>query len=104
MTQQELMTFILFLLAIIGAVAGFWWRVEGKVKGADDKATRALEDLADHRLHVAETYITKAGMREVKEEIMGAIHDVKSSVDHLGGRIDGIYAHNPTQRPARKST
>jgi hypothetical protein len=104
MTPQELMTGVLFLLAIIGAVAAFWWRVEGKVKGADDKADSALRDLAAHKLHVAESYITKAGMREVKEEIMGAIHDVKSSVDHLGGRIDGIYAHNSTQRPARKTT
>ena len=104
MTPQELMTAVLFLLAVIGAVAGFWWRVESKVKGADDKADRALSELADHRLHSAETYITKAGMREVKEEIMGALHDVKGSIEHLGGRIDGMYVHTATARPARKAT
>lgn len=103
MTPQELMSAVLFLLAVVGAIAAFWWRVEGKVRGADDKADRALDDLAAHKLHVAETYITKAGMREVKEEIMGAIHDVKGSIEHLGGRIDGMYAHN-AQRPIRKAT
>lgn len=104
MTPQELMSAVLFLLAVVGAIAAFWWRVEGKVKGADDKAERALDELAEHRLHVAENYLTKAGMREVKDEIMNAIHDVKGSIEHLGGRIDSMYAHTAAPRPVRKAT
>ncbi|MBW9089308.1 hypothetical protein JNB91_15845 [Rhizobium wenxiniae] len=36
----------------------------------------ARDELAAHKLHVAETYINKAGMRETAEQIMEAIHGV----------------------------
>lgn len=98
MSPGEIMGVVLFILAIIGAVAAFWWRVEGKVKVAEDKADSAINKIADLRLHVAEEYTTKAGLREVKDEIMDAIHGVKSAVDHMGGRIDGIY-HTAQPRP-----
>ena len=100
MTGSEIMAAALFILALFGAVAAFWWRVEGKVKVAEDKADNALEKIGDLRLHVAEEYTTKSGLREVKDEIMDAIHSVKSAVDHVGGRIDGMY-HNATPRPRK---
>lgn len=99
MSGGEIMGVVLFILAIIAAVAAFWWRVEGKVKIAEDKAETALGKVADLRLHVAETYITKAGLRDVKDEIMEALHGVKGSIDHLGGRIDTMYAQSSTPRP-----
>lgn len=101
MTGAEIMAAGLFILAIIGAVAAFWWRVERKVETAEAKADSALTKVADLRLHVAEEYTTKTGLREAKDEIMDAIHGVKSAVDHMGGRIDGIY-HTATSR-ARKT-
>lgn len=98
MTSAELMAATLFILTIIGAVAAFWWRVEGKVKVAEDKVDKVSDALSSHRLHVSETYLTKQGMRESIEPIMDAIHGVKSAVDHMGGRIDGLY-HTATPRP-----
>lgn len=102
MSGAEIMAVGGFILMLIGAVAAFWWRVEGKVAVAETKADNALGKIADLRLHVAEEYTTKTGLREVKDEIMDAIHGVKSAVDHMGGRIDGIY-HTATPRP-RKTT
>lgn len=95
MTGAEIMAVALFILSVIGAVAGFWWRVESKVKGAEDKADMAMTKISDLRIHVAEEYTTKAGLREVKDEIMDAIHGVKGAVDHLGGRIDSMYQGGP---------
>lgn len=91
MTGQEIMGAVLFVLAIIGAISGAWWRIEGRVKQVDDKAAKLADDLSNHKLHVAETYITKAGMREVRDQIMDAISGVRGSIEHLGGRIDSLY-------------
>lgn len=102
MTPEQIMAAIGFFILVSGVLWGIWWKVEAKVRNAEDKADSAITKVAELRLHVAETYITKAGMREVKDEIMEAIHGVKASVDHLGGRIDGIYQQNATPRPIRR--
>ena len=92
---------LVFFITLLGVVAGVWWRIEGRVDRAKAeavlKATEAATeaasvraDLAAHRLHVAEHYITKAGMRETRDEIMDAIQGVKQAVDHMTVRVDRI--------------
>ena len=50
----------------------------------------ARQELADHKLHVAENYVTKVGMAEQTAQIMKAIDGVSGKLDHLTGRIDGL--------------
>ena len=42
--------------------------------------------------------IMEAGSAEIKK-VMDAIQGVKGAVDHLSGRIDGVYQQNHTPRP-----
>jgi hypothetical protein len=113
MTGTELMTVVGFFMAISGALWGVWWRIEGRVDRAKaeavQKATEAATeaasvraDLAAHKLHVAEHYITKAGMRETRDEIMDAIHGVKTAVDHMTARVDRIV-ENQVKRPTTRA-
>lgn len=44
------------------------------------------EQLAAQRLHVAETYISKAGLREFRKEVMTGVRDLKGSVSTLHER------------------
>ncbi|MEQ1956026.1 hypothetical protein [Mesorhizobium sp. CN2-181] len=101
----EFATFVIFIL---GVVAGAWWRVEGAIKVAKDEAKKDAEaaatkaeaavglhnmlsiQLAEHKLHVAETYITKAGLREFRDEVMTGVRELKGSVSTLHQRIDQI--------------
>lgn len=112
MTAAEIMAAVAFFVMLSGAAWGIWWRIDGKVttesknnaagaSAAAALASLALEKLADHKLHVAETYVSKAGLREAVEPIMDAIQGVKGAVDHLGGRIDGMYhaASTPRRKP-----
>ncbi|RWM12512.1 MAG: hypothetical protein EOR72_21025 [Mesorhizobium sp.] len=46
-----------------------------------------LPVLAAHRLHVAETCITK-GLREFRDEVMTGVRDLKGSVSTLHERMD----------------
>lgn len=99
MTGTEIMAVVVFILTLFGAVSGVWWRIESKHAATDLKTQKVAEDLSAHKLHVAETYVSKQGLREAVEPIMDAIQGVKGAVDHLGGRIDGIYHAGATPRP-----
>ena len=99
MSAEQIASAIAFFLLVSGAMWGIWWRIEGKVKESYNRADAALDKLNEHKLHVAETYVSKQGLREAVEPIMDAIQGVKGAVDHLGERIDGIYHSGGTPRP-----
>lgn len=114
MTATQLMAVVMFFMAISGALWGVWWRIEGRVDRAKAEAVQkateaALEaasvraDLAAHKLHVAEHYITKAGMRDTRDEIMEAIHGVKQAVDHMALRVDRVV-ENQAAKPRPRTT
>lgn len=111
MTGAEIMAVGGFFVMLFGFIFGLWKYVDSKIgaarkDGADAAgaatalASLAREELAAHRLHVAETYITKAGMRETTEQIMEAISGVKQAVDHMTVRVDRIVESQP-RRTAR---
>ena len=98
------------LWAVIGAISAIvvacfyiWWRFEAKVQEAEDKADKAITGLADHKLHTAETYVTKAGMTEQTSQIMGAIGEIKRAIDGTNSRIDMIFQNPPSSRRSNRS-
>lgn len=113
--SSDFNTNVIFLLTIIGFVAGIWYRIEGAIskaklealtqaQAAAALATLAQAQLSEHKLHVAENYITKAGLRETTEQVIAAVHAVKADVHGLNERIDRIIENHqatPTPRPRR---
>lgn len=89
---------VVFLIAVFGAVAGIWWRVEGRIDTAKTRAEQVAAEFASYRTHVAETYITKQGLREQIDQVMGGIADLKSTVEHMNSRIDNFIG-KPDSRP-----
>lgn len=92
-------------MALAGAGWAIWWRIEGKVdkarsdamlraEAAAALASAARAELAEHKLHVSETYVTKAGMSEQTGQIMKAIEGVGMRIDGLGTRLDRLYEPN----------
>lgn len=90
---------VIFFIAVFGAIAGIWWRVEARIDGAKQAALLVAAEFAQYQTRVAETYITKQGLREQTEQVMGGISEIKTQVSHLNERIDGMITHTP--RPAR---
>ncbi len=87
-----------FIIMVFGAVSGVWWRIESKVKVAEDKADRVAADLAAQKLHTAEHYVSKQGLRETHEQLMAAIGGVKDAVDQMTLRVDRIVENQPKAR------
>lgn len=101
----EILTGLLGLVTLIGAAFGYWRYFESRVAGAKDRADKVADDLAAHRLHTAETYVTKSGMREIKDEILGAVSGIRDDVRHLATRIDGMHeAANKAKPVTRRSS
>ena len=98
-----------FFILVSGALWGIWWRIEGRVDKAKTEAsgmaaaanalaTLTRQELADHKLHTAETYVTKAGMSEQTAQIMKALDSVGAKIDRTNERLDSLMQPRPTRR------
>ena len=101
MTGAELMSVVGFGVMVLGALWGIWWKIDGAIQRAKQDAMQAAQlasakadilnsALAEHRLHVAEVYVSKAGLREQTEQIMGAIKGVSDTLAHVTERLDRV--------------
>lgn len=108
--------FVGFVLLIIGVISGAWWRVELAIKASRDEVKKEALDartaaqaanaqallvasqLAEYKTHVAETYITKAGVREFRDEVMTGVRDLKGSISTLHERIDAMILADRVER------
>lgn len=101
MSGPELMTVVGFGVMLLGAIWGVWWKIDGAIQRAKSDALQAAQlasaktdvlasSLAEHRLHVAEVYVSKQGLREQTEQIMAAIKGVSDTLAHVTERLDRV--------------
>jgi hypothetical protein len=101
-------------VAVVGIVIAGFWRLWAMINGVRDEATRDVqaavklatdtrEELHLHRLHVSETYITRASLREVMEPVMDAISGVRDQITGMSGRIDRLMERPATNASTRTS-
>lgn len=88
MTQAD----ILFFLAILGAVSGVWWRVEGKIKEAKSEAGAAAGAAAAEAKHVrdllAEFKVEAAQKYATRDESVAATDRLMQAIESVGSRVD----------------
>lgn len=90
MTGAEIMAVVGFGMAVFGTIFGIWKYLDGKLTSARRDTEKVATELAAHKLHVAEAYVSKAGLRETTDQIMEAISGVKAAVDNMTLRVDRI--------------
>lgn len=101
---------VIFILVVLGSVGGLWFRIENAISRARVEATTKAEtaaalasliaaQLAEYKIHVAETYISKAGHREATEQIMTSLNRIEGRVDGMSKRMDSIIeVRKPRER------
>lgn len=92
MTGAEIMGAVGFFVMLLGALGGIYWRF-------NDAIGKVRDDLADHKLHVAERYVSKEGLREQTAQLMEAIGGVKAAVDGMTMRIDRVVENQRPKSP-----
>lgn len=111
MTWQTLWAVIGAIVAIVVFCFGIWWRIENRIKEAKQaayhksdaahlraeaaaaEAITARREIADYKTHVAETFVTKQGQREMTDQIMGAFGDLRNDFRGIRDRIDNFIDH-----------
>ena len=92
---------VVFFLTVAGALSGVWWRIDAQINKAKSdlatalaveaaKASLTATQLAEYKIHVAETYISKSGHREANQHVMDALADMKSAIDGINTRFDRV--------------
>ncbi|TIL38510.1 hypothetical protein [Mesorhizobium sp.] len=111
MSGTELMAVVGFFILLFGFIFGLWKYVDAKLMGvkqdaavvasaAQATASLAREELGAHKLHVAEHYVTKAGLAEQTTQIMKAIDGVADRLDGVNQRLDRVFEQPKTARRA----
>jgi chromosome segregation ATPase len=93
---------VLFGITVFGAITGLWWRVEQRIDAAKNRAQMVADDFAKYQTHVAEIYVSKQGLREVRDEIMSALDKVGGNLDRINDRIDRV-TDKPSSPRARRT-
>lgn len=109
MSGAEIMTVVGFIIMLMGFLFGLWKYIDGKltalrnecstkIDAAAALAALARSELAAQKLHVAETYVTKAGLSEQTSQIMKAIEGIASRIDGVAERLDRAFEVRSTRR------
>lgn len=93
---------ITFGIVVFGAIAGLWWRVEARIENAKGRAEAAERELAAYKTHVAETYVTKDGLREQFAQVLAGVADLKMTIAHVATRVDSLV--DQQNRTTRRRT
>lgn len=92
---------VVFFITVMGSLLAVWARIESIVRAARSDALHAATAaaakaetvgaaLAEHKLHVAENYVSRVGLREQVGQVMDLLRDVQSDVAHINERIDRV--------------
>lgn len=95
MTANEIMSAVVFVLLLVGAIVGFYRYIDTKLTFVFGRADEVEENLAALKIRIAETYVSKQGLRETREEIMSAIVGVRGAVERMTERVDRIVENQP---------
>jgi hypothetical protein len=108
-TYEVLFKFVGFVLIVLDAAAGAWWRIEARVTQSESRAltkadaAMALASMTQAQLselHTAETHVTKAGMQEQTTQILRSIEGLGSRLDGVHERLGRVFEE---RSPARRS-
>lgn len=109
---------VLFFLAVMGTLAGLWWRIESRIDRtakavADDANTKAQAahataalvqgQLAEFKLEAARTYVSKDDVQQVRDDILGAVGGVHKSLDRINERLDRVVENAAKRQPVHRS-
>lgn len=107
---------VAFMLTIAGVIGGVWLRIERMIQlaradaiaaadkaalaamAASTKAGMVADALAELRVHVAETYVSKAGLREQVGQVMDLLRDVQNDVGSVNERLDRVIENRSPGR------
>lgn len=105
----DAMSAIGFAVMVAGALWGIWWKIDAAIRAAKQEATESSRmallradfvaaQLSEYKTHVAETYASRAVMREALEPLVESMRVLSGQVQHVGERLDRVIESKPPAR------
>lgn len=110
MTGAEIMYAVGFIVGLLSFALCVWKYIDSKFvtlrseTSTEVSVTRAKIDMVnaqlhEHKLDVAQNYVTKAGMTEQTQQILKGIEGLGVRIQSLNDRLDRFYESKPARRP-----
>lgn len=84
-TQEVVALFV----TVAGAIWGGYKWVESRVTRVEEKADSVRRDLEGHKVEVARDYVSKDGLRELRDEIRETRIELRADIKELDAKLDG---------------
>ena len=81
---------VLLFLAVIGAVAGLWWRIESRFTSADEERGKLQRELAEYKLYVAQNHVSAVALREAEQRLSLVMEKLATRLDAIVNRLDEL--------------
>lgn len=79
---------VVLFLAVIGAIGGFWWRIEGRLSEQDVARTILQRELAEYKLFVATNHVSAEALKDVEKRLINAIEKLADRLEIIAARLD----------------
>ena len=92
------LTIFLYCFSSAAGAFGVWFFIDARIQKVNARCDALSIELANLKLHIAESYVSKQGLREFRDEVMLSFRDIKEGINHLNDRIDGVVTATPPVR------
>lgn len=79
---------IVLFLAVIGAIGGFWWHIEGRLSEQDVARTILQRELAEYKLFVATNHVSAEALKDVEKRLINALEKLADRLEVIAARLD----------------
>lgn len=79
---------VVLFLAVIGGLAGFWWRIESRLSDQDHERQVLKQDLSEYKLYVERNHVSAAVLKDTEKRLIDAIEKLASRLEAIADRFD----------------
>lgn len=86
---------VLLFLAVIGGIAGLWWRIEARFASAEEARTDLQRELSEYKLYVSQNHVSATALRESEQRLITAIEKLAGRLEMIVNRLDALANRHP---------
>ena len=79
---------VVLFLAVIGGLAGFWWRIESRLSDQDHERQILKQDLSEYKLYVERNHVSAQVLKDTERRLIDAIEKLASRLEAIADRFD----------------
>jgi len=79
---------VFLFLAVVGGIAGLWWRIEARFATEDREIVALRQELSDYKLFVERNHVSAQVLRDTEKRLIDAIEKLATRMEAIADRFD----------------